>query len=424
MNNEQTLRLQKALSIAAIATGVLGVSYLLFTRYSKSSTSLSSTPSSPSNRPNLSSAASADFDLAVIFMRERVSSSKSQVQTAFGSLTIHEKLRLYGLYKQGSIRDGNDDGFNVAGATSLDPIASAKYAAWKAARSLSPAEARTLYVELINKLFPSWKNDLINDENRRIKPESKKSEAAINDTNIVRSETSTLDKVRKEDEAKDNEEDEEDDEEEEERDSHRDGMRRGYSSVPVYEEPPIGDRGVTDIFYIVSVGNVDAARTLLLKSDSNSILSMRNNGNELNNNDKVKYQTTSTDMIMSKNNVNDGDKGSLSIRCKILSQVNEFGESLFHIAADAGHLLMCELLINECIAAGGKEFVKRVLDVQEPGGQQSALHYACSQDRIDICKLLIKMGVDVKIRDVNGREAVDLIENEVIRDDVLDYLSI
>lgn len=420
-------RLQKALSIAFFATtiGIGSYLYLKHTRLSSSPPPRPSPPtassSSPPPRPSVLSSAASDFDLAVLYMRERVSSSKSQVKTAFGTLTTHEKLRLYGLYKQGSIRDGSgDDGFK-SGVALLDPVASAKYAAWKAARSLSPAEARALYVEMITKLFPSWVNDLLESPPVKVLdtssaiPELKRAEQAQVDTkriekdetDVARSELSTSIDTGEEGE----------DEEEEERNSHGGGMMRGYSSVPVYEEPPIGDRGETDMFYIVSLGKTDAARSLLLNSVT------RDNANGYDDQNGINQMRLSS-IYMEKNK--DGDETTLSSssngdtlsslsslssssRSKILSQLNEFGESLFHVAADAGHTSMCEFLMNECKAAGGEEFALRVLDTQEPEGQQTALHYACSQDRLDTCKLLIKMGANRDVRDIQGKLAIDLI---------------
>ena len=411
-------RLQKALSIALIAT-TLGIGSYLYLKHTRLSSSppppRPSTASSSPPRPSVLSSAASDFDLAVLYMRERVSSSKSQVKTAFGTLTTHEKLRLYGLYKQGSIRDGSgDDGFK-SGVALLDPVASAKYAAWKAARSLSPAEARALYVEMITKLFPSWVNDLLESppvDSSSARPELKRAEQAQVDTkriekDVARSELSTSIDTGEEGE----------DEEEEKHNSHGGGMMRGYSSVPVYEEPPIGDRGETDMFYIVSLGKTDVARSLLLNSVTSDNANGYDDQNGIN-------QTRLSSLYMEKNK--DGDDTTLtsssygdtlssssslpsSSRRKILSQLNEFGESLFHVAADAGHTSMCEFLMNECKAAGGEEFAQRVLNTQEPEGQQTALHYACSQDRLDTCKLLIKMGANRDVRDIQGKLAIDLI---------------
>jgi ankyrin repeat protein len=193
-------------------------------------------------------------------------------------------------------------------------------------------------------------------------------------------------------------------------------MRRGYSSVPVYEETPIGDRETTDIFYIASIGNTDAAKSLLLQTRLNI---------EKNINDR---SVLSLSTIQTKNNsvvddivvvdesvvVDDGDnngnnnKQELTTFCKVLTQVNDFGESLLHVAADAGHLSMCELLINECFIAGGETFVKNVIDIQEIESLQTALHYAYSQGRVDICKLLIEKGANSTICDINGKKAIEL----------------
>jgi len=349
-------------------------------------------------------------------------------------------LRLYGLYKQGSIRDGNgDDGFK-SGVALLDPVASAKYAAWKAARSLSPAEARALYVEMITKLFPSWVNDLLESPPVKVLdtssagPESKRAEQAQVDTERIEKDATLSELSTSINRGEDGEEGEE--EEEEERNSHGGGMMRGYSSVPVYEEPPIGDRGETDMFYIVGLGKIDAARSLLLNSVTSDSVNGYDDQNGIN-------QTRLSSNYMEKNKDDDGDDDHMlssssngdtsssssssllsSSRCKILSQLNEFGESLFHVAADAGHSSMCEFLMSECKAAGGEEFARRVLDTQEPEGQQTALHYACSQDRLDTFKVLIKMGPNRDVRDSQGKVAIDLVVEEEERRKMMEEMEV
>jgi len=397
---------------------------------STSSSSTSTSSSQQQQQQSVLSAAASDFELAVIFMRERVSSSKSQVKTAFGTLTTHEKLQLYGLYKQGSIREGgNEEDSFKSGTVLLDPISNAKHQAWKAARTLSPPEARSRYVEMINKLFPNWKKDLVENvpiSNNLMKEGKRKEEmkrnvntTSLNSTllkkenvNQKEADHEDIDKLEEEEE----EEEEEQEEEKEKSSSHGDNMRRGYSSVPVYEETPIGDRETTDIFYIASIGNTDAAKSLLLQTRLNS---------EKNINDR---SVLSLSTIQTKNNsaiddifvvnesvvVDDGDnngynnKQELTTFCKVLTQVNDFGESLIHVAADAGHLSICELLINECFIAGGETFVKNVIDIQEIESLQTALHYAYSQGRVDICKLLIEKGANSTICDINGKKAIEL----------------
>jgi acyl-CoA-binding protein len=389
-----------------------------------SSSSTSTSSSQQQQQQSVLSAAASDFELAVIFMRERVSSSKSQVKTAFGTLTTHEKLQLYGLYKQGSIREGgNEEDSFKSGTVLLDPISNAKHQAWKATRTLSPPEARSRYVEMINKLFPNWKKDLVENipistkpSDGDLKEEMKRNVniTSLNSTLLKKENVNQkvadqeyIDKLEEEDE-------EEEVEEEVEESSHGDNMRRGYSSVPVYEENPIGDRETTDIFYIASIGNTDAAKSLLLQTRLNiekniidrSVLSISTT--------QTKNNSVADDRIDGESVVDDGDnngynnKQELPTFCKVLTQVNDFGESLLHIAADAGHLSICELLINECFIAGGETFVKNVIDIQEIESLQTALHYAYSQGRVDICKLLIEKGANSTICDINGKKAIEL----------------
>jgi acyl-CoA-binding protein len=434
-------RLNRAITYAAVALlGVTAVVSLvsatnLVNRFLSSSSSSSSSHTSSTSSSSTStsssqqqqqqsvlSAAASDFELAVIYMRERVSSSKSQVKTAFGTLTTHEKLQLYGLYKQGSIREGgNEEDSFKSGTVLLDPISNAKHQAWKAARTLSPPEARSRYVEMINQLFPNWKKDLVEKvpiSNNLMKDGKRKDEMTrnVNTTSL----NSTLLKKenvnQKEADHEDIDKLEEEEEEEEKSSSHGDNMRRGYSSVPVYEETPIGDRETTDIFYIASIGNTDAAKSLLLQTRLNieknindrSVLSLSTI--QTKNNSVVDDIVVDDEIVVVDDGDNNGNnnKQEITTFCKVLTQVNDFGESLLHVAADAGHLSMCELLINECFIAGGETFVKNVIDIQEIESLQTALHYAYSQGRVDICKLLIEKGANSTICDINGKKAIEL----------------
>jgi len=80
---------------------------------------------------------------------------KSQFeQAAADSKTLSEKpdnptlLRLYSLYKQGSIGDVNND----PPANPFDFVGKAKYEAWAALKGTSSTDAMTAYIALVKSL--------------------------------------------------------------------------------------------------------------------------------------------------------------------------------------------------------------------------------------------------------------------------------
>jgi hypothetical protein len=76
------------------------------------------------------------------------------------------------------------------------------------------------------------------------------------------------------------------------------------------------------------------------------------------------------------------------------------GETLLHVAADAG----CGAAVAVLLVAGA------AADAREPAGGQTALHYACALGRWDAAAALLRGGADPALRDAGGCSAEDVAD--------------
>jgi len=89
-----------------------------------------------------------------------------------------------------------------------------------------------------------------------------------------------------------------------------------------------------------------------------------------------------------------------------LNTVDENGLNVLHWAADRGHRDVIEYVLTQTS-----------LDVNAVDDEgQSALHYASSCGHLEVVKLLLKHGVDVKLLDMDGMSAIDMCDDDEIKD--------
>lgn len=132
------------------------------------------------------------------------------------------------------------------------------------------------------------------------------------------------------------------------------GMQRGYSSRPLEPSLPSADVLAADLAFNCQEGNADAVRRL----------------------------------IASGADVNAAGDG---------------GETLLHLAADAGHDAIIRLLVT-----GGA-----LVNAVDSEARQSPLHYACSQGRREAAMALIRAGADTSTADVDGALPLELASPEL-----------
>jgi ankyrin repeat protein len=81
------------------------------------------------------------------------------------------------------------------------------------------------------------------------------------------------------------------------------------------------------------------------------------------------------------------------------------GQTSLHVAASKGHLDIVQLLLND------RDIDRDAQDNDE----ETALHFAASNGDLSMVKLLIEFGVDVSLKDKEGRAAVDLVHEDEIK---------
>lgn len=82
------------------------------------------------------------------------------------------------------------------------------------------------------------------------------------------------------------------------------------------------------------------------------------------------------------------------------------GRYPMHLAAASGHADLIELMLKRFVNQGGNKH--SLLGQQDVKGF-SALHHAAQHKQWDVCRLLLKFGVNAQLRDLQGRRAIDLV---------------